>query len=191
MYDVTQTTSFMAVRDWLEQVQVRPICNANHPFWRGLHSHRWNIPMRWNGTSPEIWPLSTLTLVYSHVYSFFWQKNKADDACVMLLGNKMDLEEGGGRQVTTMQGQKLAEVIHTEIFLLYWSFIWCVYVLVSLCVRSTRLSSLNAVLKVAVISKRPWHIWLGENQYCIILSIILYKFFFSEKFELDQCVPRF
>ncbi|KAB5565912.1 hypothetical protein PHYPO_G00246980 [Pangasianodon hypophthalmus] len=64
MYDVTQTTSLMAVRDWLDQVQ----------------------------------------------------KNKADGACVMLLGNKMDMEDGGGRQVTTMQGQNLAEEYQTEFF---------------------------------------------------------------------------
>lgn len=32
MYDVTQATSYMAVRDWLAQVQVRPICHANQPF---------------------------------------------------------------------------------------------------------------------------------------------------------------
>lgn len=32
MYDVTQTTSLMAVRDWLNQVQVRPICDAKEPF---------------------------------------------------------------------------------------------------------------------------------------------------------------
>ncbi|XP_053497980.1 EF-hand calcium-binding domain-containing protein 4A isoform X1 [Ictalurus furcatus] len=66
MYDVTQTASFMAVRDWLDQVQ----------------------------------------------------KNKADGACVMLLGNKMDLdmEDGGGRQVTTMQGQKLAQEYQAEFF---------------------------------------------------------------------------
>lgn len=50
---------------------------------------------------------------YSNVKSSFWQKNMADGACVMLLGNKMDMEDGGGRQVTTMQGQKLAEVINT------------------------------------------------------------------------------
>ncbi|KAM9495480.1 EF-hand calcium-binding domain-containing protein 4A isoform 1-T1 [Clarias gariepinus] len=64
MYDVSQTTSFMAVRDWLDQVQ----------------------------------------------------KNKADGACVMLLGNKMDMEVGEGRQVTTTQGQKLAEEYQTDFF---------------------------------------------------------------------------
>ncbi|XP_060770393.1 EF-hand calcium-binding domain-containing protein 4A isoform X2 [Neoarius graeffei] len=64
MYDVTQTTSLLAVRDWLDQVQ----------------------------------------------------KNMADGACVMLLGNKMDMEDGGGRQVTTMQGQKLAEEYQAEFF---------------------------------------------------------------------------
>lgn len=32
MYDVTQSTSLMAVRNWLDQVQVRPICDANQPF---------------------------------------------------------------------------------------------------------------------------------------------------------------
>ncbi|XP_058264377.1 EF-hand calcium-binding domain-containing protein 4A isoform X2 [Hemibagrus wyckioides] len=64
MYDVTQSTSLMAVHDWLNQVQ----------------------------------------------------KNKADGSCVMLLGNKVDMEDGGGRQVTTLQGQKLAEDYQADFF---------------------------------------------------------------------------
>ncbi|KAK3558709.1 hypothetical protein QTP86_027600 [Hemibagrus guttatus] len=64
MYDVTQSTSLMAVHDWLNQVQ----------------------------------------------------KNKADGSCVMLLGNKVDMEDGGRRQVTIMQGQKLAEEYQADFF---------------------------------------------------------------------------
>ncbi|XP_027029037.2 EF-hand calcium-binding domain-containing protein 4A [Tachysurus fulvidraco] len=64
MYDVTQSTSLVAVRDWLDQVQ----------------------------------------------------KHKADGACVILLGNKVDMEDGGGRQVTSMQGQKLAEEYQADFF---------------------------------------------------------------------------
>ncbi|KAI5100161.1 EF-hand calcium-binding domain-containing protein 4A isoform X2, partial [Silurus meridionalis] len=64
MYDITQASSLVAVRDWLEQVQ----------------------------------------------------KNMADGACVMLLGNKMDMEDDGGGQVTTMQGKKMAQDYQVEFF---------------------------------------------------------------------------
>ncbi|XP_036432449.1 EF-hand calcium-binding domain-containing protein 4A [Colossoma macropomum] len=44
------------------------------------------------------------------------QKNMAEGACLMLLGNKTDMEEGGRRQVTSRQGQKLAEEYQAEFF---------------------------------------------------------------------------
>ncbi|KAI4873098.1 hypothetical protein NFI96_018781 [Prochilodus magdalenae] len=44
------------------------------------------------------------------------QQNMAQGACLMLLGNKTDMEDGGRRQVTSRQGQKLAEEYQAEFF---------------------------------------------------------------------------
>ncbi|XP_062859667.1 EF-hand calcium-binding domain-containing protein 4A [Trichomycterus rosablanca] len=44
------------------------------------------------------------------------QKNITEGTCLMLLGNKGDMDEGGGRQVTTKQGHKLAEEYQAEFF---------------------------------------------------------------------------
>lgn len=87
---------------------------------------------QWNGTSPQSTSLHKrvcLTIGYSNVNSSFWQKNKADGACVMLLGNKMDMEDGGERRLTTMQGQKLAEVMKTSGHFLFHVFMFCLTII--------------------------------------------------------------
>ncbi|XP_066524008.1 EF-hand calcium-binding domain-containing protein 4A isoform X2 [Hoplias malabaricus] len=64
MYDVTQGSSLVALRNWLDQVQT----------------------------------------------------NMEEGVCLMLLGNKTDMGEGDRRQVTSRQGQKLAQEYLAEFF---------------------------------------------------------------------------
>ncbi|XP_066524010.1 EF-hand calcium-binding domain-containing protein 4A isoform X4 [Hoplias malabaricus] len=71
MYDVTQGSSLVALRNWLDQVQT----------------------------------------------------NMEEGVCLMLLGNKTDMGEGDRRQVTSRQGQKLAQVMNTTHL--------CIYILLS------------------------------------------------------------
>lgn len=86
-----------------------------------------------------------------------WQEKMSEGACLMLLGNKTDLASADRREVTGAQGRRLAEVKNDLLIISVICLSQCLYKDFDVvCVdSSTRLSSMNAVLRVDTRWKRP------------------------------------
>lgn len=129
MYDITQSSSFAAVRGWIDSVKVsRWRCHGLKNMQNSLpqfeYTCRWlSLLFLFDTCVDNVVSFLTIDVFFDSVFNTnksvfkcLHQEKMCEGAVLMLLANKLDLADSHSREVSTGEGQRLAEVRHTQIF---------------------------------------------------------------------------